>query len=113
VEFRGGGADATPYLILAGLLAAGADGLERQLDPGPEATGDLYEDPGDHRPLPATFADGIAAFRDSELAGSLGEDFSTNLLALVSNELTLYEANASDGDNSVSTWEFDRYVEFT
>jgi glutamine synthetase len=113
VEFRSGGADANPYLILAGILAAGADGLERQLDPGPEATGDLYEDPGDHEALPATFADGIAAFRDSELAGSLGADFSTSLLALVSNELTLYEANASDGDDSVSAWEFDRYVEFT
>ena len=113
VEFRSGGADANPYLILAAILAAGADGLERQLDPGPEATGDQYEDPGDHPALPATYAEGLEAFAGSELADALGTDFGTNLLALVASEVALHEANATGGPDDVSDWEFTRYAEFT
>ncbi len=113
VEFRSGGADANPYLILAAILAAGADGLERQLDPGPEATGDQYEDPGDHPALPTTYAEGLEAFAGSELADALGADFGTNFLAMVSSELSLHEANATGGPDDVSDWEFARYVEFT
>ncbi len=113
VEFRGGGADANPYLIIAGLLAAGVDGLERKLDPGPEALGDQYEDPGQHQALPVTFAEGVAAFDQSALAAALGEDFSINFMAMTRNELALYEKNASGNADDVSSWEFDRYVEFT
>ncbi len=113
VEFRGGGADANPYLIIAGLLAAGADGLERKLDPGLEASGDQYEDPGQHEALPVTFAEGVAAFDQSELASALGEQFSINFMAMTTNELALYEKNAVGDADDVSTWEFDRYIEFT
>jgi glutamine synthetase len=113
VEFRGAGADANPYLIIAALLAAGADGLERQLDPGPQAMGDQYEDPGDHPLLPATFAEGMAAFAGSPLAAALGDDFGVNFLALTTNELALYEANATGDVDDVTEWEFARYVEFT
>ncbi len=113
VEFRSAGADANPYLIIAAVLAAGADGLERQLDPGPMGTGDLYSEPGDHRPLPATFADAIAAFEGSEFTSVLGEAFCTNFLALARNELALYEANAAGDPDDVTAWEFTRYAAFT
>jgi glutamine synthetase len=97
----------------AALLAAGADGLERQLDPGPEAIGDQYGDPGNHLVLPVSYAEGIEAFAGSELAAALGEDFGVNFLAMVNNELALYEANSIGGVDEVSEWEFARYVEFT
>jgi glutamine synthetase len=42
VECRIPGADANPYLAYAALLAAGLDGIERRLDPGPGFTGDAY-----------------------------------------------------------------------
>jgi glutamine synthetase len=113
VEFRGAGADANPYLVIAALLAAGADGLERQLDPGPQAMGDQYEDPGVHPLLPATFAEGLEAFAGSPLAAALGDDFGVNFLALTTNELALYEANATGDVDDVTDWEFTRYVEFT
>jgi len=113
VEFRGGGADANPYLLIAAVLAAGADGLERQLDPGAEAQGDQYENPGSHPALPVTFAEGIAAFADSSLGDALGADFKTNFLAMTRNELGLYEENAGDDPDAVSQWEFDRYIEFS
>jgi glutamine synthetase len=113
VEFRSAGADANPYLMIAAVLAAGADGLERQLDPGPIGVGDLYTEPGDAIALPATFADGVAAFEGSEFTRVLGEAFSTNFLALARNELALYEANASGDPDDVTGWEFARYAEFT
>lgn len=113
VEYRGAGADANPYLIIAAILAAGADGIERQLDPGTEATGDQYADPGDHSALPATFSEGLAAFAGSSLAAALGNEFSENFVALSTNELALFETStAGSADPDVVTpWEFARYVE--
>ena len=113
VEYRAAGADANPYLIIGALLAAGADGLERELDPGPVAEGDQYADPGGHRALPATYAEGLAAFEAGDLADQLGAEFSENFLALVRNEVTLYEANAVGDADDVTAWEFARYVEFS
>ena len=75
--------------------------------------GDQYENPGDHPLLPATFADGMAAFAGSPLAAALGDDFGVNFLALTTNELALYEANATGDVDDVTEWEFARYVEFT
>jgi glutamine synthetase len=114
VEYRGAGADANPYLIIAALLAAGADGLERQLDPGPQAIGDQYADPGSHAGLPTSFADGLAAFRGSALADALGKEFSENFIAMTDSELALFEANTADSDpDDVTPWELARYVEFS
>ena len=113
VEYRAAGADANPYTILAAVLAAGADGLERQLDPGPAAYGDQYDDPGSHPLLPATFAEGVAAFRDSNLATAIGPNFSANFLALIDNEVALYAEHDSDDPDVVTDWEFARYREFT
>ena len=42
VECRIPGADANPYLAYAALLAAGLDGVERGLEPGPGFRGDVY-----------------------------------------------------------------------
>ncbi|WP_420626922.1 glutamine synthetase family protein [Candidatus Poriferisodalis sp.] len=114
VEFRAPGADANPYLMIAGLLAAGADGLERGADPGPMSEGDMYDDPGDAVLLPATAADGIAAYEGSALAAALGEEFSTNFVLMAKAELEKFlEAGCDPAGDDVSDWERDRYIEFT
>jgi glutamine synthetase len=112
VEYRAAGADANPYLILAAVLAAGADGLERALDPGPAAFGDQYDDPGDHPALPATFDEGVEAFRGSALAAALGSEFSANFLSIIDNEVVLYNEHAAGDPETVTDWEFARYAEF-
>ncbi|MCG8591888.1 MAG: glutamine synthetase family protein [Proteobacteria bacterium] len=61
IECRIPGADANPYLVYAGLLAAVRDGLERRLDPGPPHTGDAYADP-DLPSVPHNLGEAIAAF---------------------------------------------------
>ena len=42
-EWRAPDASANPYLILAGLITAGLDGIERELELGPECTDDLFD----------------------------------------------------------------------
>jgi glutamine synthetase len=113
VEYRAAGADANPYLYFAALLAAGVDGLERSLDPGPMAVGDVYSEPGSLALLPCTFDSAIAAFSGSELGALLGGDLATNFMALTANEVALYAANASGEIDDVTAWEFARYREFT
>ena len=114
VEYRAPGSDANPYLMIAGLLAAGANGLERELDPGPMSDGDKYDDPGDAVPLPANAADGIAAYEGSALAAALGEEFSTNFLLMANAELENFvDAGCDPAGDDVSDWERERYLEFT
>ena len=110
VEFRSAGANANPYLIIAAILAAGADGIERQLDPGPMSTGDMYTDPGETVALPATVDDGLAAFNGSALAAQLGDTFSRSFASLVAADGELAAAEGADGDD-VNDWERDRYLE--
>lgn len=70
---------ANPYLLQAVILAAGLDGIERQLDPGPRSDNDSYADPGAgpvQRPLPGNLGEALAAFAaDGRLRQSLGEPF--------------------------------------
>ena len=113
VEYRAPGADANPYLMIAGLLAAGADGLERSADPGPMSVGDKYDDPADAPRLPADAAAGIAAYESSALADALGQEFSTNYVLMAKAELnTFTEAGCDPLGDDIAEWERDRYLEF-
>ena len=53
-------AAANPYLATAGLIAAGLDGIDRRLEPGPACTDDLFE-----LPSPAPGERGIACLPQS------------------------------------------------
>ena len=73
VEKRDGSADCNPYLMLAGDIAAGLDGIEQGSEPGPETTGNGYEDE-EATPLPADIGEAIGLARDNDwLKGVLGE----------------------------------------
>ncbi|MCP9941065.1 MULTISPECIES: type III glutamate--ammonia ligase [Synechococcales] len=70
---------AHPYLLQAAVLAAGLDGIERQLDPGPRHDNDNYAEPlptGTAGRLPASLGDALDAFAaDTVLRQALGEAF--------------------------------------
>jgi glutamine synthetase len=70
---------AHPYLLQAAVLAAGLDGIERQLDPGPRHDNDNYADPlalDSTRRLPTSLGDALDAFAaDTVLRQALGEAF--------------------------------------
>jgi len=110
VEFRSAGADANAYLITAGILAAGLDGVQRELELPALGEGDLYANPGDSAPIPADLPSAIGAYRGSRLAEQLGEMFSTTYLCLADHEMALGAEHAGEGDD-VNEWERARYAE--
>ncbi len=79
LELRLADGAANPYLLQAAVLAAGLDGIERGLEPGPRSDANTYTDPpaaGTARPLPASLEEALAAFRqDQVLRDALGEAF--------------------------------------
>ena len=110
VEFRPAGADANAYLIIAAILAAGMDGVERSLDPGQMSEGDMYTNPGERVALPTDLAAAIKAFDDSELARMLGDTFSRSYVSIAQAELPLAAEN-SPGVDDVNDWERQRFIE--
>jgi glutamine synthetase len=67
VESRIPGADANSYIAFAGLIAAGLEGIEQGLDPGPEYEGSAYEATDVPR-IPGTLIEAIELLEDSTLA---------------------------------------------
>jgi glutamine synthetase len=102
IECRRPGADANPYLALAGLVAAAADGIRRRAEPPPPIVGDAYAR-DDVPPLPGSLESALAAFRaDEALRRALGETFSDYYATSREWELGAWR-------ESVSDWERERY----
>jgi glutamine synthetase len=81
VEHRVAGADANPYLALAAVLAGVHFGLEKTIDPGAPALGNVSRDPDPA--LPFTIDDALSRLADARgLAAYLGQE-----------TLTLYREN--------------------
>jgi glutamine synthetase len=73
VEHRCAGADANPYYVLAAVLAGVHHGLEKKLDPGAPAVGNVSREPD--AALPFTIDDALARLADAKiLASYLGEE---------------------------------------
>jgi len=80
LEFRLADGAANPYLLQAVLLAAGLDGMERELDPGKRLDIDMYAEghkvKGAKR-LPLNMIDAIRGFeKDKFLTQAMGAEFS-------------------------------------
>ena len=75
LEHRSGSADVNPYLATALILAAMAEGIERQITPPAMTTGNAYDAP-DRDGLPDTWAASLDLFAESEFIGTwLGEGY--------------------------------------
>ena len=78
-EFRLADGAANPYLLQAGLLAAGLDGIAEERDPGKRLDINMYTDGHtvtDARRLPLNLLDALRAFEVSApLREALGEEF--------------------------------------
>jgi glutamine synthetase len=60
VECRIGGADLNPYLAFAALIAAGLDGIEKQMALEPAFSGDAYDPSKQLREVPKTLREAQA-----------------------------------------------------
>jgi glutamine synthetase len=111
IEFRAGDHTSNPYLLLAALIWAGIDGLDRELDPGPPAEGDLGHLDADSlrrqgvRLLPRSAGEALDAVEADEVVmRALGPVCGPELLRVKRFELARYERHVSD-------WERDVYFE--
>jgi glutamine synthetase len=96
VECRIPGADANPYLAYAGLIAAGLDGIERRLDPGPAFRGDAYRAAELPR-VPHTLPEAIEAFERSTFARTaFGDELVGHLLHFARTEQATFEHAVTD-----------------
>jgi len=109
-EWRLPDASANPYLATAGLIAAGLDGINRQLDPGPPCTDDLFKlSLAEIRArgiavLPQSLGEAVDALAGDEvICSALGETLSGEFIRLKRDEWTEYARHVSD-------WEMKRYA---
>jgi glutamine synthetase len=101
-----------PYLVSAALIAAGLDGIDRKLDPGPAQNINLYELTPEQlkekgiKLLPQSLHEAIDALEaDPVICGGLGQDLAREFIRLKRMEWTEYSRH-------VSEWESKRYLEF-
>jgi glutamine synthetase len=94
------------------LIAAGLDGIDRNLDPGPAQNINLYEMSVEElaakgvKLLPQSLHEAINALeRDAVIRGGLGADLASEFIRLKRMEWTEYSRHVSD-------WESKRYLEF-
>ena len=104
VEHRYPGADANPYLSMAAVLAAGLDGIDRGLDPGPPFEGDAYGD-AQLRRTPRSLVEALVAFEESTFVrDTFGKDVVEHYAAHGRGE---WEASL----RAVTDWEINRAFE--
>lgn len=120
LEYRSGDASMNPYLHLTGLLAAIADGLERELEPPPEANLDLghLDDAAATAAgflrLPDRLSAALDALESDEvLRDALGPVVPEHYLAVKRFEVDSYlaESGADEATTEVTDWERSVYFE--
>lgn len=104
LEIRGGAGMANPYLLQAGLLAAGLSGIARNLTLEEPPTG-LAEDDTKAPPLPSSLDEALTLFEaDSVIADALGESFVKLFCTVKRFEIDRWRRHISD-------WERAEYLE--
>ncbi len=104
IECRAPGADANPYLAFAATLAAGLDGIEKQIEPPPIFEGDVYT-AQEVPQVPKTLRDAIALMEGSDWArAAFGDD-------VVDHYLHFFRTEQRKFDEVVTSWERRRYFE--
>ena len=75
IECRIGGADLNPYLAFAALIAAGIDGMEKQMELEPASAGNAYDQSKELREVPKTLREASALLDGSGfLRAAMGDD---------------------------------------
>ena len=103
IELRLSAADMNPYLAMAASLAAGLEGIERQLEPpAPASNGYTAQN---SIPLPCDLGDAVARFRQSDVAHKwFGNEFIEHYAGTREWEIRQYRRHVTD-------WELARYFE--
>jgi len=104
IEMRICGADVNPYLVFAGALASGLDGIRNQILPSEPFDGNIYN-ASNAQDVPSTLGDAVRLFRNSKWANdTFGED-------VVEHYSHFYGLEQKAFDKNVTDWERKRYFE--
>jgi glutamine synthetase len=104
IECRAPGADANPYLAFAATLAAGLDGIEKQIEPPPIFEGDAYA-AAKLPQVPKTLNQAIAGLDSSQWAREVFSD------EVIDHYLHFFRTEQRKFDEVVTSWERARYFE--
>jgi glutamine synthetase len=111
IEYRSPDNTAQPFLLMCALLAAGLDGIKRQIDPGPEFNADVGHMTAEEmaerhvRFLPRTLPEALDALEQDELVcAALGPEILKHFVAVKRGELETYNTLVHD-------WERSTYLE--
>ena len=108
IEFRLADGAANPYLLMAGILAAGLDGIDKKTDPGKRLDIDMYAEPHKARgagKLPLNLLDALRAFqRDKALTSAMGDEFAKGYVKLKTDEWNSYM-------HHLTSWERDHTLD--
>jgi glutamine synthetase len=112
LEIRVGDGAANPYLLIASILAAGLEGITRDLPVPESADGWAYQNEAAEI-LPTSLGTALDALEaNALLRETLGEPFIDVFTVLKRDELARYEAEVDDpGAREVTQWELDEYLE--
>jgi glutamine synthetase len=105
LEHRIAGADANPYLLLAGLAAAGLAGIEAKLTCPAPLQGNAADHPEDPQ-MPRTLTEALGGFEQSDFVrGAFGDSVREHLSNFFRQELDAFN------HETVTDWELIRYFE--
>lgn len=94
-EHRVPGADTNPYLVLAGIIAAGLHGIDHELELGPATSGNAFAE--DLPNLPPTLDDAVARWADSSVArAAFGTEVVNHIAGAARAELDAFAATVTD-----------------
>ena len=105
-EFRLADGAANPYLLQAGLLIAGLDGIDNRRDPGRRLDIDMYTEGHtvkDVRRLPLNLLDSLRQFEKSKvLKDGFGEEFSSAYLKLKYDDWNKYARHLTEWERDTT-----------
>jgi glutamine synthetase len=106
IEVRLGDGTANPYLAFTAALAAGLDGIRRELEPPAPLEGLIYELPEEQQgtPLPTSFEEALEALAADDVIGdAMGAELIETFQTIKGPELDRFRAWVTD-------WEFAEYT---
>jgi len=106
IELRLADGAANPYLLMAVILAAGLDGIERKISPGDRLDIDMYTESHkvkDAKQLPQNLLDAIRSYeKDSVLTSAMGQEFSDAYCKLKRADWNKYASHLTDWERSTT-----------
>jgi glutamine synthetase len=111
LEVRVGDGAANPYLLIAAVLAAGLDGINKKLECPAEVEGYAYENDSAEI-LPLDFETALNALEaNAALTDQLSSQIVETFLVLKRDEIERYKADVEDPTTrDVTKWEQDEYL---